>query len=139
MKRVLILCDRNSSRSQMAEAFIKQMTFSRVDVYSAGIDPVPVNPYAIRVMKEIGIDISNQRSKSVNEFSNKLFDFVITVCDNAREHCPVFRGSHTRIHKSFKDPAAIKGSDKVKLEVFRKVRDQIRIWVTEFIEKYQLG
>ena len=139
MKRILVLCNGNSCRSQIAEAFIKQMTFNRVDVFSAGINPVPVNPYTVRVMKEIGIDISNQKSKSVNEFSNKSFDFIITVCDNAREHCPVFQGSHTRIHKSFKDPANIKGSDKVKLEGFRKVREQIRSWVTEFIEKYQLG
>jgi arsenate reductase len=139
MKRILILCTGNSARSQIAEAFIKQLTFSRVDVYSAGIDPVPVNPYAIRVMKEIGIDISSNKSKSVNEFYNQAFDFIITVCDNAREKCPLFQGSHTRIHKSFNDPVKVKGNDKIKIETFRKVRDQIRDWVTEFIEKYQIA
>jgi arsenate reductase len=139
MKRILILCTGNSARSQIAEAFIKQLTFGRVDVYSAGIDPVPVNPYAIRVMKEIGIDISGNKSKSVNEFYNQAFDFIITVCDNAREKCPLFQGSHTKIHKSFNDPVQVKGKDKIKIETFRKVRDQIRDWVTEFIEKYQIA
>ena len=138
MKRILILCTGNSARSQIAEALIKQMTFNRVKVISAGTDPVPVNPFAIHVMKEIGMDISENRSKSVNEFYNQIFDFVITVCDDAREKCPIFQGSHTKIHKSFEDPAQITGNDKVKIEAFRKVRDQIRNWLIEFIEKYQL-
>ena len=138
MKRILILCTENSARSQIAEALLKQMTFNRVDAISAGTDPVSVNPYTIRTLKEVGVDISNNRSKSVNEFYNQEFDFVITVCDDAHEKCPVFPGSHTKIHKSFEDPARIKGNDKTKLEAFRKVRDQIKDWLIEFIEKYQI-
>ena len=139
MKRVLIICTGNSARSQIAEAFIKQMTFNRVYACSAGTDPVSVNPFTIKVMEEIGIDISKNRSKSVNEFYNNSFDFVITVCDDAREKCPIFQGNHTRIHKSFKDPSIVKGNNKTKLETFRRVRDQIKDWLIEFIEKYQLA
>ena len=138
MKRILIVCTGNSARSQMAEAFIKHMTFNRVNAVSAGTKPAPVNPYAIRVMKEIGIDISKNRSKSVSEFQNDGFDYVITVCNDARENCPVFRGSHTKIHKSFEDPVRIKGNDKIKLEAFRKIRDEINDWLVEFIERYQI-
>ena len=122
----------------MAEAMIKQMTFNRVDVVSAGTDPVQVNPYAIQAMKEIGIDISKNKSKSVNEFYNQSFNFVITVCDDAREKCPVFPGSYTKIHKSFKDPAKVTGKEEMKQDAFYKTRDQIRNWLVEFIEKYQL-
>jgi len=138
MKRVLILCTGNSARSQMAEAFLKRITFNRVEVFSAGTNPVSINNFAVRVMKEVGINIAQNRSKSVNEFYHDRFDFVITVCDEAREKCPVFQGSHTKIHKSFDDPASFKGSDAEKLAVFRNVRDQIKDWLTDFAERYQL-
>jgi arsenate reductase len=89
-------------------------------------------------MKELGIDISQNRSRSVNEFYNDRFDFIITLQDEAREKCPIFQGSHTKIHKSLDDPGQVKGNDNQKLEIFRKSRDQIKDWVTDFIERYQL-
>jgi arsenate reductase len=138
MKRILIICNTNSAMSQMAEAFLRHFTFSRVDVASAGITPKPLNPMAIKVMKELGIDISTNRIKSVNEFYNDRFDYIITLQDESREKCPMFQGSHTKIHKSLDDPGQVKGGDAQKLEVFRKSRDQIKDWVTDFIERYQL-
>ena len=98
MKRILFICADNSVLSQMAEAFLKRITFNRVEVYSAGITPKPVNQMGIKVLKELGIDISKQRSKSVNEYYHDRFDFVITVNDIAREKSPTFQGSHTKIH-----------------------------------------
>jgi arsenate reductase len=124
--------------SQVAEAFLRHLTFSRVEVYSAGIVPKNINPLAVKVMKELGIDISQNRSRSVNEFYNDRFDFIITLQDEAREKCPIFQGSHTKIHKSLDDPGQVKGNDNQKLEIFRKSRDQIKDWVTDFIERYQL-
>jgi arsenate reductase len=124
--------------SQVAEAFLRHLTFNRVEVYSAGITPKNINPLAAKVMKELGIDISQNRSKSINEFYNDRFDYIITLQDEAREKCPIFQGSHTKIHKSLDDPGQVKGSDAQKLELFRKSRDQIKDWVTDFIERYQL-
>ena len=123
----------------MAEAFLKRITFNRVDVYSAGINPNPVHPIGIRVMKELGIDISKNRSKSVNEFYHDRFDYVITIDDDAREKSPTFQGSHTKIHKSLEDPADLKGSEADKLDSFRSTRDQIKDWLTDFAERYQLS
>ena len=125
-QRVLILCTGNSARSQMAEGILREMNGDNYDVESAGIDPSHVRPEAIQVMKEIGIDISGHRSKSVDEFSGRHFDYVITVCDNANESCPVFPGVMERIHWSFADPAAVTGDDDVRLDAFRKIRDEIR-------------
>jgi arsenate reductase len=139
MKRILFICADNSVLSQMAEAFLKRITFNRVDVFSAGITPKPLNQTGIKIMKELGIDISRQRSKSVNEFFHDRFDFVITVNDIAREKTPSFQGSHTKIHKSIDDPAKVKGPEEVKMEAFRAVRDQIKDWLTDFAERYQLG
>jgi arsenate reductase len=124
--------------SQIAEAFLRHLTFSRVEVYSAGITPRNIHPLAVKVMKELGIDISQNHNRSVNEFYNDRFDFIITLQDEAREKSPIFQGSHTKIHKSLDDPGQAKGSDSQKLEVFRKSRDQIKDWVTDFIERYQL-
>ncbi len=138
MKRILIICNSNSIMSQIAEAFLRHLTFSRVEVYSAGIAPKNINPFAVKVMKELGIDISQNHSRSVNEFYNDRFDYIITLQDEAREKCPIFQGSHTKIHKSLDDPGQTKGSDNQKLEIFRKSRDQIKDWVTDFIERYQL-
>jgi arsenate reductase len=122
----------------MAEAFLRHLTFSRVEVYSAGINPKNINPFTTKVMKELGIDISQNRIKSVNEFYNERFDYIITLQDDSREKSPVFQGSHTKIHKSLDDPGSAKGNDNLKMEIFRKSRDQIKEWITDFIERYQL-
>jgi arsenate reductase len=139
MKRILFLCSGNSTLSQMAEVFLTRITFNRVEAYSAGTKPASIHPFTIRVMKELGIDISKNRSKSVNEFYHERFDYVITIDDGAREKSPSFQGSHTKIHKSIDDPAVIKGSDSEKLEAFRVTRDQIKDWLTDFAERYQLS
>ena len=120
--RVLTLCTANSARSQMAEGVLRALGDAAVASYSAGTHPSRVNPFAIRVMQEIGVDISAQHSKSVTEFINKPVDVVITVCDNAAENCPVFPGSIERLHWSFPDPAAAEGEEE-KLSAFRAVRD----------------
>ncbi len=131
-ERVLILCTGNSARSQMAEGLLRAMAGERFEVASAGVAPSSVRPEAIEAMREIGIDISQQRSKSVDEFTDEHFDYVITVCDNAREHCPIFPGNAKRIHWSFDDPAAAPGDEVAQLEVFRRVRDEIKEQLTEF-------
>ena len=125
-KRVLILCTGNSARSQMAEGLLRYDGGDRFEVASAGVAPTRVRPEAIRAMREIGIDISGHTSKSVDEFTNREFDYVITVCDHANEQCPVFPGETKRIHWSFDDPAATEGNEQVRLSVFRRVRDEIR-------------
>jgi arsenate reductase len=125
-KRILILCTGNSARSQMAEGLLRHDAGDRFDVESAGTKPSLVRPEAIAVMQEIGIDISGHRSKSVQEFEGQNFDTVLTVCDSARETCPVFFGSANRLHHSFDDPAAVEGSEEDRLAAFRRVRDELR-------------
>lgn len=134
-KRILILCTGNSARSQMAEGLLRCQGGDRFQVQSAGVIPSFVRPEAIAAMKEIGIDITGHRSKSVDEFSGQEFDYVITVCDNAKESCPMFPGKTERLHWSFDDPAAATGSDADKLAVFRRVRDEIRKRLGEFIRQ----
>ena len=124
-KRVLILCTGNSARSQMAEGLLHNLAGDRFEVASAGVSPTQVRPEAIAVMNELGFDISHHRSKSIDEFAGKEFDYVITVCDNANEQCPVFPGNTKRIHWSFDDPAAAQGDEQSRLAVFRRVRDEI--------------
>ena len=124
-KRVLILCTGNSARSQMAEGLLRNLAGDRFEVASAGVAPTQVRSEAITAMREVGIDISHQHSKSVDEFTNQEFDYVITVCDNANEQCPVFPGNTKRIHWSFEDPAAAQGDEESRLAVFRKVRNEI--------------
>lgn len=124
--RVLILCTGNSARSQVAEGLLRHDAGDRFEVFSAGVEPSHVRLQAIEVMRELGIDISDHRSKSVDEFAAQEFDYVITVCDNANERCPVFPGQTKRIHWSFDDPAAAKGDEAAVLAVFRRVRDEIR-------------
>jgi arsenate reductase len=132
--RVLILCTGNSARSQMAEGILRQEGGDRFEVHSAGTKASFVRPEAIQVMQEIGIDISYHRSKSVDEFAGQEFDYVITVCDNAKESCPIFPGKAERIHQSFEDPPAPGvGDDEHRLAIFRRVRDEIRKWLNEFI------
>src|ERR1700754_2384377 len=124
-KRVLILCTGNSARSQMAEGLLRNMANDRLEVASAGVSPTQVRPEAIAAMRELDIDISNHRSKSVDEFLGKEFDYVITVCDNANEQCPVFPGNTKRIHWSFDDPADAQGDEHARLAVFRRVRNEV--------------
>ena len=133
-KRVLVLCTGNSARSQMAEGLLRHDGGDRFEVESAGVNPTRVRPEAVEAMREIGIDISGHRSKSADEFVGQDFDYIITVCDNARETCPVFPGRAERIHHSFEDPPAPGAADPdATMAVFRRVRDEIRGWVREFI------
>jgi arsenate reductase len=125
-QRVLFLCTGNSARSQMAEGILRHLAGDRFEVFSAGTKPSVVNPNAIIAMREIGVDISHHHSKHVNECFGKPFDTVITVCDNARETCPILPGNAKQIHWSFEDPAAVEGTPEQKLAAFRKIRDQIR-------------
>ena len=131
-KRVLILCTGNSARSQMAEGLLRHDAGERFDVESAGTKPGIVRPEAIAAMKELGIDISGHRSKHVDEFEGQKFDYVITVCDNAKESCPVFLGAAKRLHQSFDDPAALEGSKEERLALFRRVRGELRGYLADF-------
>jgi arsenate reductase len=117
----------------MAEGLLREIGGDAFEVFSAGVEPSPVRPLAIEAMKEIGVDISGHRSKSVDEFLGQAFDYVITVCDNANERCPVFPAKTERLHWSFDDPAAAKGDEPAKLAVFRRVRDEIRQKLQLFI------
>lgn len=136
-KRVLILCTGNSARSQMAEGLLRELGGERFEVESAGTRPTGLRAEAIEAMREVGVDISRQRSKPVDEFAAQEFDYVITVCDNARESCPVFPGKTERVHWSFDDPAAIEGEWGERLAAFRRVREEIgarlREWVGELV------
>lgn len=131
-ERVLVLCTGNSARSQMAEGLLRHDFGERFEVFSAGTKPSSVRPEAIAVMRELDIDLAGHRSKHVSEFDGQPFEYVITVCDNAKESCPVFPGPVKRIHWSFEDPAAVAGSEEERLAAFRKVRDQIRATFQEF-------
>ena len=131
-KRVLIVCTGNSARSQMAEGLLRHVAGDRFEVESAGTIASFVRPQAVAVMAEIGIDISGHRSKSLDEFLDQPFEYVITVCDNADESCPAFPGKAKRIHWSFDDPAGATGSDDDVLEVFRRVRDEIGSKLADF-------
>lgn len=132
-QRVLFLCTGNSARSQMAEGWLRQVGGDRFTTFSAGTHPVGVNSYAVKVMKEVGIDISQHRSKSVEEFAGQNFDYVITVCDRAKESCPIWPGSRSLLHWSFEDPASASGSDEARSATFRKIRDQIADRIREFL------
>jgi arsenate reductase len=131
-KRVLILCTGNSARSQMAEGLLRHDAGERFEVESAGTKPSGMRPEAIAAMRELGIDIGKHRSKSVGEFDGQRFDYVITVCDSARESCPVFFGTAARLHHSFDDPAALHGSEEERLALFRRVRDELRTYLADF-------
>lgn len=134
MKTVLILCTGNSARSQMAEGIFRHLGGDRFEVFSAGTRPTAVRPEAIAAMREVGIDLSGHWSKSVDEFAGREFDYIITVCDNARESCPVFPGNGERLHWPFEDPAAVEGSEDERLAAFRKVRNQIDARIRVFLE-----
>ena len=139
-KSVLILCTGNSCRSQMAEGFLRSMD-SSLDVFSAGTKPaLEVHPLAVRVMKEVSIDLGTYRPKSVEEFLQRPFDYVITVCDAARESCPLFTGlvAH-KLHIGFEDPAEAEGSEEELLAVFRRVRDEIQARFLQFYNTMKTG
>jgi arsenate reductase len=132
-EKVLIVCTGNSARSQMAEGLLRYEAGDRFDVFSAGTKPGHVRPEAIAVMNEISMDISDHRSKSVDEFTGQEFTYVVTVCDNANETCPVFPGDTKRLHWPFPDPASAEGSDEDRKAAFRKVRDQIHGRIMVFL------
>lgn len=134
--KVLFVCIHNSARSQMAEAFLKELGGDRFEVMSAGIEPGTLNPYVVEVMKEIGIDISGNKVNDVFDFFKKgiIFSYAITVCDEANaEKCPILPGHTTRIHWGFPDPSAVQGSDAEKLQAIRKIRDEIKAKVESWI------
>ena len=133
MKRVLFICTHNSARSQMAEGLVNHDLAGKVKAFSAGTDPTFVHPLAVAAMEELGIDISRQRSKSLDEFEGEKFDFVITLCDHAAESCPVFFGGTRRMHMGFPDPSGVAGTEEEKLTFFHKLRDQIRKEIMEFL------
>ena len=133
--RILILCTANSARSQMAEGLLRHEVGNSCQVFSAGTKPTRVRPEAIAVMKEAGIDISGHRSKSVDAFLGKDFDYVITVCDNAKENCPVFPARTQHIHWSIKDPAAIEGAEEERLDAFRRARDELQGRLRAFVRE----
>ncbi len=134
-KRVLILCTGNSARSQMAEALLRHDAGERFEVFSAGVKPSRVRPEAIAVMQELGIDLSGHHSKHVDEFAVQKFDYVLTVCDNARESCPIFPAATAVIHQNFLDPAAASGSEAERMTLFRQVRDEIRAYLRTFPQR----
>lgn len=132
MKKVLILCTGNSCRSQMAEGYLRHFTNGRVEVYSAGIETHGVNPRAVAVMEEDGIDLTRHTSNNVLEYRDVSFDHVLTVCDSAKELCPVFPGATSVYHHSFPDPAKALGTEKEIMEQFRAVRDEIKAYCRNF-------
>ncbi|MGA1821923.1 MAG: arsenate reductase ArsC [Thermoplasmatota archaeon] len=131
-RRVLFVCTHNSARSQMGEALLRQYGGDRYEALSAGIEPTHVNPNAVAALREIGIDTSVLRSKSVDEYIDTDIDLVITVCDNAKEACPFFPGGKERIHRGFRDPSDLVDDDTSEIDAFRIIRDEIR----EFIDGY---
>jgi arsenate reductase len=137
MKKILVLCTGNSCRSQMAEGYLRSFAKGKAEIFSAGIEAHGVNPLAVKIMKEDGIDISHQTSNHVDEYKNVDFDYVITVCDNAKEKCPFFPSSAKKFHRNFPDPAKAKGTDEAVLRQFRKVREEIKIYCRKFVAENQ--
>lgn len=134
-KKILILCTGNSCRSQIAEGYMKYFANERADIYSAGVETHGVNPKAIVVMQEDGINISNQTSNNIEEYKNVDFDYVITVCDNAKERCPFYPSQALKLHYNFPDPAKAMGTDLEILNQFRTVRDLIKDYCKNFVEE----
>ncbi len=124
--RVLFLCTHNSARSQMAEGLLRHLAGERFEAHSAGTEATRVRPLAVRAMAELGADVSGQESKTLDRYLNEPFDYVVTVCDDANEACPVFPGAKQRLHWSLPDPSKATGAESERLEVFRSVRDEIQ-------------
>jgi arsenate reductase (thioredoxin) len=135
--KVLFLCTGNSCRSQMAEGWLRKLGGDRFEAFSAGTKPSEVNALAIEAMAEVGIDISQHRSKLAAEFFGQHMSYIITVCDNAKESCPIFPGTSERMHWPFEDPASFTGTEEQKLQGFRRVRDEIRDAVSQFVARTQ--
>jgi len=133
-QRVLFLCTGNSCRSQIAEGWLRHLAGDRFEAFSAGTHPVGLNPGAVEAMREVGVDLSTHRSKHLEEFSGEKFDYVITVCDRAKETCPIFPGAQTVLHWSFDDPASAGGPEDDRRAVFRKVRDEIAASIRQFLD-----
>lgn len=133
MKKVLVLCTGNSCRSQIAEGYLRHFAGDKAKIYSAGIETHGVNPKAIQTMKEDGIDISNHTSNHIDEYKDIDFDFVITVCDNARESCPYFPSNAVKFHHNFPDPAKAVGNEQEVMAQFRKVREMIKTYAKDFV------
>ena len=136
MKNILVLCTGNSCRSQIAEGFLRHYAGEKANVYSAGVETHGVNPRAISIMNEVGIDISNHTSNHVDEYGNINFDFIITVCDNAKERCPYFPSKAERLHYNFPDPAKSTGTEEEILNEFRRVRELIDEYCKDFVQKH---
>lgn len=134
---ILVLCTGNSCRSQMAEGYLRKFGQEEIEVYSAGIETHGLNPLAVKVMAEDGLDISRHTSNHVDEYANIDFDYIITVCDHVRENCPYIPGKATRFHHNFPDPAKASGSEEEILEEFRKVRDMIMQYISDFIQNIE--
>ena len=134
LKKILVLCTGNSCRSQIAHGYLKTFAKNNAEVYSAGVETHGVNPRAIEIMKEDGIDISQHTSNNIIEYKDIVFDYVITVCDNAKERCPFFSGEAKKFHYNFPDPAKAIGTEEEIMNQFREVRDMIKVYCKEFIE-----
>ncbi len=135
-KKILVLCTGNSCRSQIAHGYLQLFGEDKVEVYSAGVETHGVNPRAITIMAEDGIDISHHTSNNILEYASIEFDFVITVCDNAKERCPYFPSKAKQLHYNFPDPAKVQGTDEEIWNEFRKVRDMIKQYCTRFVEDF---
>ncbi|WP_344925112.1 arsenate reductase ArsC [Aquimarina addita] len=135
MTNILVLCTGNSCRSQMAEGYLKYFAKDRATIYSAGVETHGVNPKAIAIMKEDGIDISNHTSNNLDEYLGLTFDYILTVCDNAKERCPIFPGKAERLHYNFFDPSKIDGTEEDTHAAFQKTRNQIKEYCKDFVEK----
>jgi arsenate reductase len=133
-KTILFLCTHNAARSQMAEGLMNSFLGTHFEAFSAGVESTQVHPYAIQVMKELDIDISDHQSKHINVFKDRSFDIVVTVCDHAQETCPFFPGKQV-LHQSFYDPSQVEGSEEEQLAVFRRVRDDIKTWILTTFEE----
>lgn len=131
-KQILFLCTHNSCRSQMAEALANHVLGDRCQAFSAGTEATRINPLAIKVLAELGIDTSHQYSKTLDEYSGQIFDHVVTLCGDANEKCPLFFGGVQRVHRGFEDPSRLSGSEEEVLPEFRRVRDEIKNWIIDY-------
>ena len=138
MKKILVLCTGNSCRSQIAEGYLKHFAGDNAAIYSAGLETHGVNPRATAIMKEDAVDISTHTSNNITEYMEISFDYIITVCDNARECCPVFPSTAQQFHHNFPDPAKAKGTEEEVMQQFRKVRDMIKVYSDDFVKSHIL-
>ena len=136
MKKVLVLCTGNSCRSQIAHGYLQQFAGNKAQVYSAGVEVHGVNPKAVKIMAEDGVEISSHTSKNVEEYMDIPFDYIITVCDNAKENCPYFPSKAQRLHQNFPDPAKATGTEQEVMEEFKRVRDMIKVYAADFVKQY---